>query len=49
MLGPPPLFHLLHAVDQDKKSQNVAVRLSQTSVRSANGFKIKDNGAFQEE
>ena len=46
MLGLPPLFHLLHAVDQDKKSQNVSVRLSQTYVLSANGFKIKDNGAF---
>ena len=32
VLAPPPLFHLLHAVDQDKKSQNVSVRLSQTYV-----------------
>ena len=32
VLAPPPLFHLLHAVDQDKKSQNISVRLSQTYV-----------------
>ena len=42
-LAPPPLFHLLHAVDLDKKSQNVSVRLFSDTCARVEQMDFKSN------